>query len=50
MNGQARETVGTKKAKAARIKVDVGATEGVMGHVMEGIDKGAENLLTKGTS
>ena len=49
------ETFGTKKAKAAiraqeRNKVDVGAMEGVMGHVMEGIDKGAENLLTKGTS
>ncbi|KAL1745327.1 RNA polymerase I associated factor, A49-like protein [Schizophyllum fasciatum] len=46
------ETFGTKKAKAAiraqeRNKVDVGAMEGVMGHVMEGIDKGAENLLTK---
>ena len=44
------ETFGTKKAKAARNKVDVGAMEGVIGHVMEGIDKGAENLLTKGTS
>ncbi|TRM63299.1 RNA polymerase I associated factor, A49-like protein [Schizophyllum amplum] len=46
------ETFGTKKAKAAiraqeRNKVDVGAMEGVMDHVMQGIDKGAENLLTK---
>ncbi|KAF7759726.1 hypothetical protein Agabi119p4_11421 [Agaricus bisporus var. burnettii] len=45
------ETFGTKKAKAAiraqeRNKVDVGAMEGVMDYVMEGIDKGAQGLMT----
>ncbi|KAJ3572194.1 hypothetical protein NP233_g3247 [Leucocoprinus birnbaumii] len=49
------ETFGTKKAKAAiraqeRNKVDVGAMEGVMGYLMEGIEKGAEGLMTAGTS
>lgn len=47
------ETFGTKKAKAAiraveRNKIDVGAMEGVMDFVMEGIDKGAEGLMTQG--
>ncbi|EAU87662.1 Rpa49 subunit specific to nuclear RNA polymerase I [Coprinopsis cinerea okayama7 len=45
------ETFGTKKAKAAiraqeRNHVDVGAMEGVMGYVMDSIDKGAEGLMT----
>ncbi|KAL0575093.1 DNA-directed RNA polymerase I subunit rpa49 [Marasmius crinis-equi] len=45
------ETFGTKKAKAAiraeeRNRVDVSAMQGVMSHVMEGIQKGAEGLLT----
>ncbi|KAF9451334.1 Rpa49 subunit specific to nuclear RNA polymerase I [Macrolepiota fuliginosa MF-IS2] len=45
------ETFGTKKAKAAiraqeRNKVDVSAMEGVMDYVMEGIEKGAEGLMT----
>ncbi|KAK7045471.1 DNA-directed RNA polymerase I subunit rpa49 [Paramarasmius palmivorus] len=45
------ETFGTKKAKAAiraeeRNRVDVGAMQGVMQHVMSGIEKGAENLMT----
>ncbi|KXN83994.1 DNA-directed RNA polymerase I subunit rpa49 [Leucoagaricus sp. SymC.cos] len=45
------ETFGTKKAKAAiraqeRNKVDVGAMEGVIDYVMEGIEKGAEGLMT----
>lgn len=47
------ETFGTKKAKAAiraqeRNRVDVGAMEGVMGYVMDGIEKGAEGLMTAG--
>jgi DNA-directed RNA polymerase I subunit RPA49 len=47
------ETFGTKKAKAAiraqeRNRVDVGAMQGVMQHVIEGIDEKAEGLLTKG--
>ncbi|KAF8999769.1 Rpa49 subunit specific to nuclear RNA polymerase I [Cyathus striatus] len=46
------ETFGTKKAKAAiraqeRNRVDVGAMEGVMDYVMEGITKGAEGLMSK---
>ncbi|KIK65044.1 hypothetical protein GYMLUDRAFT_39451 [Collybiopsis luxurians FD-317 M1] len=46
------ETFGTKKARAAiraheRNRVDVGAMEGVMQHVVEGIDEKAEGLLTK---
>ncbi|KAF9078296.1 Rpa49 subunit specific to nuclear RNA polymerase I [Rhodocollybia butyracea] len=46
------ETFGTKKAKAAiraqeRNRVDVGAMQGVMQHVIEGIDEKAEGLLTK---
>jgi hypothetical protein len=49
------ETFGTKKAKAAiraqeRNKVDVGAMEGVIDYLMEGIEKGAEGLMTVGTS
>ncbi|KAF9526022.1 Rpa49 subunit specific to nuclear RNA polymerase I [Crepidotus variabilis] len=45
------ETFGTKKQKAnikaqERNKIDVGAMEGVMGYVMDSIDKGAENLMT----
>ncbi len=49
------ETFGTKKAKATiraqeRNKVDVSAMEGVMDYVMEGIDKGAEGLMTAGLS
>lgn len=47
------ETFGTKKAKAAiraheRNKVDVSAMEGVMDYVMQGIEKGAEGLMTTG--
>ncbi|KAE9399387.1 Rpa49 subunit specific to nuclear RNA polymerase I [Gymnopus androsaceus JB14] len=46
------ETFGTKKAKAAiraqeRNRVDVGAMQGVMQHVVEGIDEKAEGLLSK---
>lgn len=49
------EAFGTKKAKAAiraeeRNRVDVSAMQGVMSHVMEGIQKGAEGLLTIGVS
>lgn len=49
------ETFGTKKAKAAiraqeRNRVDVSAMQGVMQHVIEGIDEKAEGLLTKGKS
>ncbi|KAI3612708.1 rpa49 subunit specific to nuclear rna polymerase i [Moniliophthora roreri] len=45
------ETFGTKKARAAiraeeRNRVDVNAMQGVMQHVMDGIEKGAENLMT----
>ncbi|KAF9468311.1 RNA polymerase I associated factor, A49-like protein [Collybia nuda] len=45
------ETFGTKKAKAniraqERNRVDVSAMEGVVGHLMEGIDKGAVGLMT----
>lgn len=47
------ETFGTKKAKAAiraqeRNKVDISAMQGVMEHVVEGIDKAAMSLPTKG--
>lgn len=47
------ETFGTKKAKAAiraqeRNKVDVSAMEGVMDYVIQGIEKGAEGLMTTG--
>lgn len=47
------ETFGTKKAQAAirareRNRVDVRAMEGVMGFVMDGIEKGAEGLMTMG--
>ncbi|KAK7446968.1 DNA-directed RNA polymerase I subunit rpa49 [Stygiomarasmius scandens] len=46
------ETFGTKKAKAAiraqeRNRVDVDAMKSAMPFVMDGIDKGAEGLLTK---
>ncbi|KAH7872667.1 Rpa49 subunit specific to nuclear RNA polymerase I [Lentinula edodes] len=46
------ETFGTKKAKAAiraqeRNRVDVSAMQGVMQHVVDGIDIKAEGLLTK---
>ncbi|KIY47633.1 RNA polymerase I associated factor, A49-like protein [Fistulina hepatica ATCC 64428] len=46
------DTFGTKKAKAAiraeeRNRVDVSAMEGVMSHVMDGIDKDANGLLNK---
>ncbi|KAF8225355.1 Rpa49 subunit specific to nuclear RNA polymerase I [Tricholoma matsutake] len=46
------ETFGTKKAKAnirarERNRVDVSAMEGVMGFVMDGIDKGAVGLPTQ---
>ncbi|KAF5392112.1 hypothetical protein D9757_003204 [Collybiopsis confluens] len=46
------ETFGTKKAKAAiraqeRNRVDVGAMQGVMQHVVEGIDEKAGGLLTQ---
>ncbi|KAF8154095.1 RNA polymerase I associated factor, A49-like protein [Crassisporium funariophilum] len=46
------ETFGNKKQKAniraqERNRIDVGAMEGVMGYVMDSIDKGAEGLLTK---
>lgn len=49
------ETFGSKKAQAAirqraRNKVDVTAMEGVVGHLMDGIEKGSEGLMTKGTS
>jgi len=49
------ETFGTKKAKAAiraheRNKIDVGAMEDVMDYVMQGIEKGAEGLMTTGPS
>jgi len=48
------ETFGTKKQKAniraqERNKIDVGAMEGVMGYVMDSIEKGSGNLLTEGT-
>ena len=47
------ETFGTKKAKAAiraqeRNHVDVGAMEGVVGHLMDGIERGAEGLMSLG--
>ncbi|KAF8654770.1 hypothetical protein AX16_003425 [Volvariella volvacea WC 439] len=46
------ETFGTKKAKAAiraqeRNKVDVTAMKGVVDFVMDGIEKGAEGLMTQ---
>ncbi|KAF5314385.1 hypothetical protein D9619_011794 [Psilocybe cf. subviscida] len=45
------ETFGTKKQKAniravERNRIDVSAMEGVMGYVMDGIEKGAVNLMT----
>jgi DNA-directed RNA polymerase I subunit RPA49 len=48
------EIFGTKKAKAniramERNRIDVGAMEGVMDFVMDGIDKGAIGLPTEGT-
>lgn len=48
------DTFGTKKAKAAlraaeRRHVDVSAMQGVMGHVMDAIDKGTEGLPSKGS-
>ena len=48
------ETFGTKKQKATiraneRNRIDVSAMEGVMGYVMDGIDKGAKGLLTAGS-
>ena len=47
------ETFGSKKAKAAirareRNRIDVGAMEGVMDFVMEGIEKATSGLPTKG--
>lgn len=47
------ETFGTKKAKAQikqreRQKVDVDAVKGVVSHIVDAIDKGAEGLTTKG--
>ncbi|KAJ3515004.1 hypothetical protein NLJ89_g2033 [Agrocybe chaxingu] len=47
------ETFGTKKQKAniraqERNRIDVSAMEGVMSYVMDGIEKGAGNLLTTG--
>lgn len=47
------ETFGTKKQKAnikaqQRNKIDVGAMEGVMDHLMNSIEKGAQGLLTAG--
>jgi hypothetical protein len=47
------ETFGTKKAQAAirareRNKIDVSAMQGVMEHVVEGIERAAEALPTKG--
>jgi DNA-directed RNA polymerase I subunit RPA49 len=47
------ETFGTKKAKAAirareRNRIDVGAMEGVMDFVMEGIEKATSGMPTKG--
>jgi len=49
------ETFGTKKQKAtiraqARNRIDVGAMEGVMGYVMDSIERGAEGLMTAGSS
>lgn len=49
------ETFGTKKQKAniravERNRIDVSAMEGVMGYVMDGIEKGAVNLMTAGSS
>ncbi|KAL4264654.1 RPA49/POLR1E RNA polymerase subunit family protein [Pleurotus pulmonarius] len=46
------ETFGTKKAKAQikqreRQKVDVDAVKGVVSHIVDAIDKGAEGLTTK---
>ncbi|KAJ4481184.1 Rpa49 subunit specific to nuclear RNA polymerase I [Lentinula aciculospora] len=46
------ETFGTKKAKAAiraqeRNRIDAGSMEGVMQHVVDGIDGNVEGLLTK---
>ncbi|PPQ90265.1 hypothetical protein CVT25_013090 [Psilocybe cyanescens] len=45
------ETFGTKKQKATirakeRNRIDVSAMEGVMGYVMDSIEKGAEGLMT----
>jgi DNA-directed RNA polymerase I subunit RPA49 len=47
------EAFGTKKQKAnirakERNKIDVNAMEGVMGYVMDSIDKGAGGLMTAG--
>ena len=47
------ETFGTKKAKAAiraeeRSHIDVSAMEGVMGFVMDGIERGSGGLMTQG--
>lgn len=48
------ETFGTKKQKAniravERNRIDVSAMEGVMDYVIEGIEKGAVNLMTEGS-
>lgn len=48
------ETFGTKKQKATiraneRNRIDVSAMEGVMGYVMDSIEKGAEGLMTTGS-
>ena len=49
------ETFGTKKQKATirakeRNRIDVNAMEGVMSYVMDSIEKGAEGLMTAGSS
>lgn len=49
------ETFGTKKQKATiraqeRNRIDISAMEGVMGYVMDGIEKGAKGLMTAGSS
>ena len=49
------ETFGTKKQKATirakeRNRIDVSAMEGVMSYVMDSIEKGAEGLMTAGSS
>lgn len=49
------ETFGTKKQKATiraqeRNRIDISAMEGVMGYVMDRIEKGAKGLMTAGLS
>lgn len=48
------ETFGTKRQKAniraqERSKIDISAMEGVMSHVIDSLDKGAEYLPTTGS-